>query len=104
MAKANRTAFSNFTCPGEVHSLSTSAIFTVSVLVVEHTPTLGILHRGQHLHGSEPITSGERYNLIIWMRSSAIRNQLCPMCWQKPGCLLPVDSDSYGDGMTELVE
>ena len=61
------------------------------VLVVEHTPTFGVLHRGQHLHGTEPIKSGERYNLIIWMRSSSKRNQLCPMCWQKPECLIPLN-------------
>ncbi|CAF1257396.1 unnamed protein product [Adineta steineri] len=85
MAKANRTVFSNFT-------------------FVEHMPTFGILHRGQHLHGSEPITSGERYNFIIWMRSSSKRNQLCPMCWQKPEYLIPVESDSYGDGMTNSIE
>jgi hypothetical protein len=75
-----------------------------SRLVVEHVPTRGVLHRGQHLHGSEPIKSGERYNLIIWMRSSSKRNQLCPMCWQKPECLIPVESDSYGDGMTDSIE
>jgi predicted 2-oxoglutarate/Fe(II)-dependent dioxygenase YbiX len=75
-----------------------------SRLVVEHVPTRGVLHRGQHLHGSEPIKSGERYNLIIWMRSSSKRNQLCPMCWQKPECLIPVESDSYGDGMTNSIE
>ncbi|CAF3374691.1 unnamed protein product [Rotaria socialis] len=84
MAKAHRTAFSNFT-------------------FVEHKPTIGVLHRAQHLHGSEPITSGERYNLIIWMRSSSKRSQLCPMCWQTPECLVPVDSDSYGDGMIKLI-
>ena len=72
----------------------------MNISVVEHTPTFGILHRGQHLHGSEAITSGERYNLIIWMRSSSKRNQLCPMCWRKPESLVSVDSDSYGDGMT----
>ncbi|CAF4515401.1 unnamed protein product, partial [Rotaria socialis] len=71
--------------------------------VVEHKPTIGVLHRAQHLHGSEPITSGERYNLIIWMRSSSKRSQLCPMCWQTPECLVPVDSDSYGDGMIKLI-
>jgi hypothetical protein len=73
-------------------------------LVIEHTPTFGILHRGQHLHGTEPIESGERYNLIIWMRSSSKRNEICPMCWRKPECLIPVDSDSYGDGMTNSTE
>ncbi len=101
MAKANRTAFSNFTC--KTLKIKTHTHADVN-LVVEHTPTFGILHRGQHLHGTEAITSGERYNLIIWMRSSSKRNQLCPMCWRKSECLVPVDSDSYGDGMTNSTE
>lgn len=71
---------------------------------MQHKPSIGILHRGPHLHGSEPITSGERYNLIIWMRSSSKRDELCPMCWQKPECLIPVDTDSYGDGMIKSIE
>ena len=74
------------------------------VLVVEHVPTFGVLHRGQHLHGAEPIKFGERYNLIIWMRSSSKRSQFCPMCRQKPECLIPVEFDSYGDGMIKAIE
>ena len=82
MAKSTRTVFSNFT-------------------FIPHHPTFGIFHRGQHLHGSDSITSGERYNLIIWLRSSSIRNEQCPMCWQKPIELLPMmSSESTGDGMT----
>ncbi|XP_072024863.1 2-oxoglutarate and iron-dependent oxygenase domain-containing protein 2-like isoform X2 [Amphiura filiformis] len=63
-----------------------------------HKPTIGLLHRGQHKHGALPITSGERYNLIVWMRSSRIRNQLCPMCNNKPVLVKMV---GYGDGFTE---
>lgn len=57
----------------------------------------GILHRGQHMHGALPITKGERCNLIIWMRSSRIRNSLCPMCNEKPKLVKTVGN---GDGFT----
>lgn len=66
-----------------------------------HKPTVGLLHRGQHMHGAMPISDGERYNLIIWMRSSKVRNKLCPMCDQVPQL---VQSVGYGDGYTLLEE
>ena len=51
------------------------------------------------MHGALPIQSGERINLIIiWMRSSPVRNKLCPMCNRVPR-LMP----SFGgsdDGFT----
>ncbi|XP_069190150.1 2-oxoglutarate and iron-dependent oxygenase domain-containing protein 2 isoform X1 [Procambarus clarkii] len=56
----------------------------------------GLLHRGQQLHGALPISDGVRYNLIVWMRSSQVRNELCPMCDEKP-ILVPV-KHGYGDG------
>ena len=62
-----------------------------------HTLAQGILHRGQHVHGAMPITSGERRNLIIWMRSSAVRNLLCPMCDQRPTL---EEIEGTGDGFT----
>lgn len=68
---------------------------------VEHVATQGLLHRGGQIHGALPIASGERWNLIIWMRSSAIRNQLCPMCNQKPQL---VEAEGFGDGFTETCE
>ncbi|XP_053636570.1 2-oxoglutarate and iron-dependent oxygenase domain-containing protein 2 [Cherax quadricarinatus] len=58
----------------------------------------GVLHRGQQRHGALPISDGVRYNLIVWMRSSQVRNELCPMCDEKP-CLVPV-KNGYGDGFT----
>ncbi|NXD07336.1 OGFD2 protein, partial [Nothocercus nigrocapillus] len=70
-------------------------------LEIEHVRTKGLLHRGGHIHGALPITSGERWNLIIWMRSSAIRNQLCPMCNKKPEL---VEAEGFGDGFTETLE
>jgi len=33
----------------------------------------GVLHVGSHRHGANEITSGERYNLIIWCTSSEFR-------------------------------
>ncbi|KAL4223851.1 2-oxoglutarate and iron-dependent oxygenase domain-containing protein 2 [Mactra antiquata] len=62
-----------------------------------HEPTIGVIHRGQHKHGASPVTDGQRCNLIIWMRSSAIRNQKCPMCDQEPQLQ---KSLGFGDGFT----
>lgn len=64
----------------------------------EHKAGVGLLHRGQHYHGALPIHTGERYNLIIWMRSSKVRNNLCPMCDRKPDL---VQTIGYGDGFTQ---
>ncbi|KAM7090196.1 2-oxoglutarate and iron-dependent oxygenase domain-containing protein 2 isoform 3-T3 [Ciconia maguari] len=68
---------------------------------IEHVGAQGLLHRGGQIHGALPIASGERWNLIIWMRSSAIRNQLCPMCNKKPEL---VEAEGFGDGFTETLE
>lgn len=64
----------------------------------EHSPGCGILHRGQHKHGAQPIRSGERYNLIIWMRCSRVRNERCPMCDKIPDL---VEVEGPGDGFTD---
>jgi len=32
-----------------------------------------ILHLGRHRHGADNIETGERLNLIVWLRSSAFR-------------------------------
>jgi len=53
-----------------------------------------ILHAGSHQHGVLPITEGCRYNLIIWMRSSDVRNRICPMCKQPPD----LEEVSFGTG------
>ena len=63
----------------------------------EHRFGEGILHLGRHLHKALPIESGERWNLIIWMRSSEKRNKICPMCQTRPE-KIPVPF--YGDGFT----
>jgi len=62
-----------------------------------HKLGYGLLHRGQQMHGALPLSSGVRHNLIIWMRSSATRNQLCPMCQRKPDL---VKVSGTGDGFS----
>merc|ERR1719499_1385443 len=37
---------------------------------IEQKRGMSLLHVGQHWHESTPLTSGERYNLIFWFRSS----------------------------------
>ncbi|XP_045152775.1 2-oxoglutarate and iron-dependent oxygenase domain-containing protein 2 isoform X4 [Echinops telfairi] len=66
-------------------------------LEVEHVVGQGILHRGGQLHGARPLGSGERWNLVVWLRASTVRNRLCPMCCRPP-CL--VDDEGFGDGFT----
>ncbi|XP_054867405.1 2-oxoglutarate and iron-dependent oxygenase domain-containing protein 2 isoform X1 [Amphiprion ocellaris] len=65
---------------------------------VEHRVTEGLLHRGQHMHGALPISSGVRWNLIIWMRASQERNKLCPMCNRKPSL---EEGEGFADGFTK---
>ncbi|CAN1173351.1 2-oxoglutarate and iron-dependent oxygenase domain-containing protein CP2 [Linum perenne] len=38
-----------------------------------HIPGRAVLHRGRHRHGARATTSGQRFNLIMWCRSSAYR-------------------------------
>ncbi|XP_061907505.1 2-oxoglutarate and iron-dependent oxygenase domain-containing protein 2 [Entelurus aequoreus] len=64
---------------------------------VEHKRSEGVLHRGQHMHGALPISSGQRWNLIVWMRSSQVRNKLCPMCNRRPAL---VEGEGFADGFT----
>jgi len=64
---------------------------------VNHVIGRGILHLGAHRHGALPIEEGDRHNLILWFRSSQMRNQLCLMCGEKPK-LVPVEGG--GDGFT----
>jgi predicted 2-oxoglutarate/Fe(II)-dependent dioxygenase YbiX len=49
---------------------------------IQVKPVMGsaILHIGQHLHSVLPVTSGKRYSLILWFRSSKFRTQTCPCC------------------------
>ncbi|NXK94921.1 OGFD2 protein, partial [Formicarius rufipectus] len=68
---------------------------------VEHVGGQGLLHRGEQIHGALPIASGERWNLIMWMRSSAVRNRRCPMCNSTPRL---VAAEGFGDGFTGAPE
>ncbi|GFS98513.1 2-oxoglutarate and iron-dependent oxygenase domain-containing protein 2 [Nephila pilipes] len=77
--------------------MKTIPIAESSCILIHHKVGYGIFHRGQQLHGALPITKGERQNLIIWLRSSSVRNKLCPMCNSRP-TLSP--SFGYGDGFT----
>lgn len=65
-----------------------------------HEPYMGVMHRGQHLHGALPIEEGRRVNMVVWLRSSTVRNELCPMCNRKP-TLVPCNG--YGDGFKQEV-
>ncbi|KJE89909.1 Ogfod2 protein [Capsaspora owczarzaki ATCC 30864] len=38
-------------------------------LAVQHQLGRATLHLGKHRHAAKPITSGERYNMIMWMRN-----------------------------------
>lgn len=50
----------------------------------------GVLHLGAQVHAALPISEGERYNLVIWMRSwSHRRRRGCPMCDATDRLLLP---------------
>ncbi|KAJ8263596.1 hypothetical protein COCON_G00160530 [Conger conger] len=64
----------------------------------EHRVAEGLLHRGQQMHGALRISSGERWNLIVWMRASRVRNKLCPMCGNKPQLM---EGRGFADGFTD---
>ncbi len=72
---------------------------SAKLLAYEHKFAYGVLHRGDHVHSAMPIEDGERWNLILWMRSSERRNTTCPMCNESPD-LEEVPGGSYGDGFT----
>jgi len=65
---------------------------------VEHEVGRGVLHLGSQLHSAMPLQAGRRNNLIIWMRSSAVRNISCPMCRDQPN--LQVVEHGTGEGFT----
>lgn len=64
----------------------------------EPKPTWAVLRRGKQMHGSLTVTRGERANLVLWLRSSELRNRCCPMCALPPRL---VAVDGCGDGFTE---
>jgi len=54
----------------------------------------GVLHAGLDLHRALPLTSGRRHNLVVWCRSSKVRNERCPMCFEAPRV---VSTNRFGD-------
>eukprot|EP00448_Togula_jolla_P017369 CAMPEP_0170593868 /NCGR_PEP_ID=MMETSP0224-20130122/13692_1 /TAXON_ID=285029 /ORGANISM="Togula jolla, Strain CCCM 725" /LENGTH=364 /DNA_ID=CAMNT_0010917879 /DNA_START=41 /DNA_END=1135 /DNA_ORIENTATION=- len=58
----------------------------------------GVLHSARELHQAEPVTAGERQNLILWCRSSPVRNEQCPMCCGAPR-LVPTNQHAH-EGFT----
>ena len=61
-----------------------------------HQQGRAVIHRGSDLHCVLPLETGRRVNLVMWMRSSAVRNVMCPMCKKTPN-LEPVEF-GWGDG------
>ena len=51
------------------------------------------------MHGALDISKGERYNLIIWMRSSSVRSNGCPR-YGETSKLVPFEG--FGDGFVLL--
>ena len=78
-------------------NMRTEATSHTDYIEYKHKLGHGVLHRGQQMHGALPISDGERYNLIVWMRSSSVRNDLCPMCDSKPDLEPEV---GFADGFT----
>lgn len=60
--------------------------------------SFALFHSGSEFHEAQPIDSGWRLNLIMWLRSSGVRNKQCPMCGAPPS-LVQVDSLA-GEGFT----
>ncbi|XP_063682725.1 2-oxoglutarate and iron-dependent oxygenase domain-containing protein 2-like [Bolinopsis microptera] len=63
----------------------------------DHVPGVVMFHRARQMHGTLPLLSGSRYNLLTWLRSSSVRNKMCPMCRSVPKL---VPSSHMGDGFT----
>lgn len=91
------SVWGSWECPGLSPAVLQAPSTLAKPLEVEHVVGQGILHRGGQLHGARPLVTGERWNLVIWLRASAVRNRLCPMCCRKPDL---VDDEGFGDGFT----
>ena len=95
--------------PVSVHIFASSHFFAESsqvpvgaspkIYICNHKIGRGIIHRGSHTHGALDVGDGERFNLIVWMRSSSVRNKLCPRCKEKPKLY---QFEGYGDGFTTV--
>jgi len=67
-------------------------------ITLQHRRGWAIIHPGSALHGALPIASGARTNLLLFLRSSSVRNKRCPVCASPPS-MQPVE-DGTGDGFT----
>ena len=63
-----------------------------------HQQGRAIMHRGRNLHCVLPLNSGHRINMVVWLRSSFVRNKICPMCSKPPD--LETVFHGWGDGFT----
>jgi predicted 2-oxoglutarate/Fe(II)-dependent dioxygenase YbiX len=63
-----------------------------------HQQGRAIMHRGRNLHCVLPLNCGHRINMVMWLRSSSVRNKICPMCSKPPD--LETVPDGWGDGFT----
>jgi len=62
--------FKGVRCP--VHQ-STATRSKAEEFVLTHKLGTAVLHVGKHRHGANPILDGERFNLILWCRSTSYR-------------------------------
>jgi hypothetical protein len=67
--------FNGLLCRMCQQSSYSSSPLTQEQVEIEHKVGRALLHRGLHRHGANDITSGERYNLILWCRSNQYRRQ-----------------------------
>lgn len=68
--EAGELAFAGLRCN---HHQSTTHPLPNETIQVEHKIGQACLHLGRQRHAAMPISSGERYNLILWCRSSKFR-------------------------------
>ena len=67
--------FNGLLCRTCQQSSYSSFPLTQEQVEIKYKVGRALLHRGLHRHGAYEITSGERYNLILWCRSNQYRQQ-----------------------------
>jgi len=68
---------------GELHfgHMRGSAVDDCTYFAAKPSIGTALIHSGRRLHKVESVLAGERFNLILWCRSSKLRNGSCPCCW-----------------------
>mmetsp|Transcript_108393 Transcript_108393/g.209835 ORF Transcript_108393/g.209835 Transcript_108393/m.209835 type:complete len:421 (+) Transcript_108393:67-1329(+) len=62
---------------------------------------MACFHTGSEFHEACPVDSGWRLNLVVWLRSSRMRNAQCPMCNKcGPGLKVARVGEGEGSGFT----